>query len=88
MEGNRKNPLINLFTELMCKKVPKICHKCPYEGEFELFNFTMSDHNPDKSEIFPLGYYKLVLNVSRSNNDFVSIKMNLEVTSTIKESFG
>ena len=88
MEGAETNPLIKMMTGHLNSTVPQLIHKCPYEGELDLFNFTLSNGSPTQAEIFPQGYYKLVVIVSKNNRTIVTVKIKGDITSSLKETFG
>jgi len=88
MEGAETFPLIRMMTGHLNSTVPQLIHKCPYEGELDLFNFTLSNGSPPESQIFPQGYYKLVVIVFKNNRTIVTVKIKGEITSDLKETFG
>ena len=88
MEGTGINPLTKAITEYINMTYPQLIHKCPYEGDFDLFNYTMSAALPLQSQIFPQGYYKLVVFCFKNDVAVLTLKISGEMTSTIKETFG
>ena len=73
MEGTGVNSFIRIVAEWINTMYPQLLHKCPYEGGFDLFNYTMSGNLPPESQIFPQGYYKLVVIVYKSNKAIVTV---------------
>ena len=89
LDGNDTNPLIKLILEMLKSRAPNLIHKCPYEGDWDLRNFTMNtDLIEGASMLFPQGIYRsdfsLYINDSRTFN----ISGNFEIKSPLKESFG
>ena len=88
MEGTGVNPLVRSITEFMNITFPENIHKCPYEGDLEFRNYTLSNGLPPQSEIFPQGYYRLHLIVHKNKKTILTFKIQGEITSVFKESFG
>lgn len=88
MEGTGTNPFIMGTAKFVNITHPQLIHKCPYKGDFDLFNYTMSGGLPPESQIFPQGYYKLTTIGYRNNVAVFTVTINAEITSTLKENFG
>ena len=88
MEGTDTFPLLKSIVVYINSTFPQLIHKCPYKGELDLFNYTLSAGLPIQSQIFPQGYYKLVIIVHKNNKEAVTVKIRGEITSVLKESYG
>ena len=88
MEGSATNPLISSWINMFNNTFPKLFHKCPYDGDIEIFNITLKGSPNKENEIFPQGYYRIVFTVLKNNKVIVKVRLEGENTSTIKESFG
>ena len=66
VDGAKINPLAKLFGNFLAEVVPHLFHKCPYEGDLDLVNFTASGQLND-SQVFPTGIYRYNIFVIKNN---------------------
>lgn len=83
------NPLMKLVIDMMRNRVPKVFHKCPYVGEWDLKNYTVVleflDHT---SMLFPQGIYKVDTLIIFNGSIIHKTITTIEAKSPLKESFG
>jgi hypothetical protein len=58
MSGTDFNPFMKMIFDIISKSIPKLFHKCPYEGKEGFYNITMDQETGKKWSIFPEGQYK------------------------------
>lgn len=85
MDGVQTHMYINLVIAVLKESAPKLFHKCPYKGDYQLYNITVDDSKT--LDLFPQGFYKTKVVVVNSTNNLV-FQMDLlyEVKSPLKES--
>ncbi|KAL7014477.1 hypothetical protein ACKWTF_015953 [Chironomus riparius] len=87
MDGTQTHLYIKLLIAQLKDSAPKLFHKCPYEGEHNLYNITV---NEEKAfDLFPQGFYKLKVMTHNSTNTLVfQMDLLFEIKSQLKESMG
>jgi len=87
MDGVQTHPYINLIISHLKNSAPKLFHKCPYEGQHNLYNITV---NEDKAiTVWPQGYYKMMITTYNLTKNLVfQMDLRFEVKSELKESMG
>jgi len=87
MDGAQTHPHISLLFSQLKDSAPTLFHKCPYEGEHNLYNITI---NEDKAiAIWPQGFYKLKVTATNSMKNLVfQMDLLFEIKSELKESMG
>lgn len=86
MSGKSSNPLMKAIIGQLTDSVPHLFRKCPYEGILDLKNITVNDGK--SVQAFPQGVYAVHVKGYRSNAETLTVKLNLEIKSPIKETFG
>ena len=84
MEGADTNPLV----KIIISAIPQFYHKCPYEGELDLFNVSYTNFFPTESNMFPEGTYRINAYIFKSNITILRLDLDFEIKSPRKESFG
>ena len=88
-DGADTNPLIRIIIDMIKTKAPNLIHNCPYEGDWELKNFTLNMDIVDKTTmLFPEGIYRLDLFIFFNDSSTFNFSGSSEVRSPLKESFG
>jgi len=89
LDGGDTSPLIKLFIDMLKSRSPHLIHKCPYDGDWDLTNFTMNmDLINGASMFFPQGTYRGDFSVYINNSWTFNFSAAAEIKSPIKESFG
>ena len=89
LDGADTNPLIKLIIDMVKRKAPKMIHKCPYTGDFDLRNFTVDLDLIDKATMFfTEGTYRLDISFFFNDTKSLNVTGMAEIRSPLKESFG
>lgn len=89
LDGGDTNPLIKLLLDMLKSRAPHLIHKCPYDGDWDLKNFTLNTELIDgASMFFPQGIYRGDFSLYINDSWSLNFSAALEVKSSIKESFG
>ena len=89
LDGSDTNPFVKLMIVMLKIQAPHLIHKCPFNGDWDLRNFTVDSNLMDKvSMLFPEGTYRL--DISAFINEKISFNFSgtADVKSPLKESFG
>ncbi|CAG9811658.1 unnamed protein product [Chironomus riparius] len=87
MDGMQTHMYIMLIIRQLKESAPKLFHKCPYQGDYQLYNITVDESKA--FDMFPQGYYKLKVVVFNSTDDMVfKIDLLFEIKSPFKDSIG
>lgn len=83
------NPFVRLMIDMLKSRAPNLIHKCPFNGNWDLTNFTVDMDLMDKvSMIFPEGTYRLDISFFLLDQLTVNFTGMADVKSPFKESFG
>jgi hypothetical protein len=83
------NPLSKVLMDMLKSRAPHLIQPCPYNGDWDLTNFTMDLNLVDKaSMIFPEGIYRIDLSLNFNGSITYNFTGSAEIKSPLKESFG
>jgi len=88
MSGSDVHPYFKLTIDQLRKSAPDLFHKCPYEGEIDIYNITVNELYKDAAFYFPEGIYRLDMLIFRNESQTFKIIIIYEVKSPLKETFG
>ena len=89
IEGAAQNPLGKLLFDVIVRRAPKLIHKCPFSGDWDLRNFTIDLDLVDKVTMMTSqGTYRLDLSYFLNNSSTFNITFMADIMSPMKESFG
>ena len=89
LDGVDTNPLIRLIVDMVKSIAPNEVHNCPYEGDWDLRNFTLNLDLVDKATmLFSQGIYRWDYSSFYNNSKAFNVSLIFETKSPIKESFG
>ena len=87
MDGGQTHMYITMLVTQLKESVPKLFHKCPYQGEYNLYNLTVDDAKT--FDLFPQGFYKTKTMLSNLTENLVfQMDLLFEIKSHLKESMG
>jgi len=89
LDGVDTHPMVKLIIDFMKSIAPKSVHKCPYEGDWDLRNFTINMDLFDRtSMLFPEGTYRIDTSVFFNGSTTLNFSGEAEIKSPLKGSFG
>lgn len=89
MDMATTHEIFQRFTSTFYKSVPGLFHKCPYEGEADFFNVTIDESKTRSRNLFPEGYYKVCIIISKpADKPIYSLCLVFYTKSPVKDSFG
>ena len=73
MDGMQTHMYIMLIIRQLKESAPKLFHKCPYQGDYQLYNITVDESKA--FDLFPEGYYKLKTRIAKIGMQWFCLRM-------------
>ena len=87
MDGGQTHPFVSLVIAQIKGSAPKLFRKCPYLGDYNLYNITVDEEKA--FDLFPQGFYKTKTMLSNLTENLVfQMDLLFEIKSHLKESMG